>query len=232
MTAGVVLGSGAGRRMETRMPKVFMKLHGLPLAYYGVKLLAGVESMGKIVLTVPPGWKKRAEKMAEGWSFGDRLEILEGGATRQETVFRALQELPLDSKMVVVHDGARPLATPELVRAVVEGAREHGACIPAVASEETMKLVRGGRVIETLNRDEIHTVQTPQAFYYDVLFQAHAQANERKWRVTDDAALVERMGRPVHVVPGERLNLKITYQADLRLARFLTQAERKHPAGG
>jgi len=219
MTAAIVPGSGAGRRMGTNKSKAFRRLSGKPLAYHAVRTLAAVGEIELIVLTVRPGEVAGAERTARRWDVP--VKIVEGGKTRQESVFIALRELPAETKMTVIHDAARPLATPGLLRRVLDGAREHGACVPSIACEETVKLVRSGRVIETLNRDEIHIIQTPQAFYYDVLLEAHKLAEQRKWRVMDDATLVERMGRPVAAVTGERTNIKITRPSDMRLARLL-----------
>jgi 2-C-methyl-D-erythritol 4-phosphate cytidylyltransferase len=206
--------------MESRTPKIFIEIEGKPLVYYSVRSLVKAEEIGLIILAVPPGFKERAEQLNEGWKIKN-LKIIEGAATRQDTVYHALQTLPKKTEMVVIHDGARPLATPKLVRDVIKGAREHGACIPTLPCEETVKRVRGGHVVETLSRDEIHIVQTPQAFYYDVIMEAHNHACERKWRVTDDATLVERSGRPVATIPGEQSNIKITRPIDLRIAKII-----------
>jgi 2-C-methyl-D-erythritol 4-phosphate cytidylyltransferase len=219
MIVAIIAGAGLGNRMCSRTPKIFMKLQGKPIGYYAARTLADIEEIQQIVFTVPPGWINRARKISSGWEIP--LSIIEGADTRQNTVFKALQTLPQNTKMVVVHDGARPLGSAKIVRAVIEGAREHGACVPTLPSEETIKLVRGERVVETLNRDQIHSVQTPQAFYFDVIFEAHKHAFERRWRATDDATLVERIGRPVATVPGERTNIKITHPLDLKIAGLM-----------
>jgi len=220
MIAAIIPGAGTGQRMESRTPKIFIEIEGKPLIYYSIRSLVKAEEIGLIILAVPPGFKEHAEKLNETWKI-ENLEIIEGAATRQDTVYHALRMLPKDTEMVVIHDGARPLATPKLVRDVIRGAREHGACIPTLPCEETVKRVRGGHVVETLSRDEIHIVQTPQAFYFDVIMEAHNHAGERKWRVTDDATLVERSGRPVAAIPGEQSNIKITRPIDLRIAEVI-----------
>lgn len=220
MNAAIILASGVGRRMETETPKTFLELNGMPVAFHSVKVAAGIEGIKIVVLTVPAGWKSRVSEMAESWGI-ENLEIVEGGATRQESVLKALHELPMDTHMVVVHDAARPLASAELFMKVIEGAKEHGACIAALPSGDSVKIARGGIVTDTLNRDEVYLVQTPQAFYFETLLKAHNHACERKWRVTDDSALIERMGRPVAVVTGERTNMKITFPGDIETARFI-----------
>lgn len=227
MISAIVAGAGVGQRMGTRTPKIFLKLNGMPLGYYAVRMLAGIEEIDRIFLAVPHGWLRQSENMAKKWE-APSLRIIEGADTRQDTVYKALQFIPRDTKIVLIHDAARPLASADLIRSVIAGAREHGACVPTLPSEETIKLVRGGRVTETLSRDEIHSVQTPQSFYYDVILEAHRHAFERKWRVTDDATLVERIGRPVAAVPGERSNIKVTHPIDLKVARLLMRIGPEH----
>jgi 2-C-methyl-D-erythritol 4-phosphate cytidylyltransferase len=121
----------------------------------------------------------------------------------------------------------RPFASPALFRAVLEAVREHPGAITAVAATDTVKRVRDGLVAETLPREEIHLVQTPQAFQKDVIVHAHEQCRRLGWRVTDDASLLERLGLPVAVVPGERTNVKITTPEDLLWAEWFTGKTRR-----
>ncbi len=217
--AAVVAAAGIGERMNAGAPKAFVELGGKPIVWHSVKTISMMPEIGAVILAAPPGWMEKAAKM-----FADEfpnLSVVEGRATRQQTVRKALEALPADTTIALIHDGARPLATPELFRAVIAGAVEHGACVPSIPVEETVKRVRGGNVSETLDRSEIHIVQTPQAFYFESILEAHELAEERKWRATDDAALIERLGRPVAVVPGEPSNIKITRPADLKLASGL-----------
>ncbi|MFA6448654.1 MAG: 2-C-methyl-D-erythritol 4-phosphate cytidylyltransferase [bacterium] len=220
MISAIIPGAGTGQRMNSQTPKIFIELAGKPLFYHSIQSLVKSGEVDHILLAVPEGFKKRALEYNQEWKINN-LEIVEGATTRQETVFHALQTLPKTTEMVLIHDGARPLASPELVRAVINGAREHGACIPSLPCEETVKRVRSGHVVETLSRDEIHIVQTPQAFYFDLIMEAHNHACERKWRVTDDATLVERAGRPVATIPGEQSNIKITHPLDLKIAEII-----------
>jgi len=220
MIAAIIPAAGTGQRMESETPKIFHVLHGKPLIYYTLRSILAVEEIEHIILAAPAGWKEKTQKLISDADL-KKIEVIEGAATRQDTVFTALRLLSKETKTVVIHDGARPFATPDLIRAVINGAQEHGACIPTLPCEETVKRVRGGHVVETLSRDEIHIVQTPQAFYFDVILDAHNHARERKWRVTDDAALVERAGRPVTSIPGEKTNIKITRPIDLNVASLI-----------
>ncbi len=147
------------------------------------------------------------------------VAVVAGGATRQESVWRALQAAPAGCDIVVVHDAVRPFVTFELVEAVVDAARTAGAAICALPIAETVKRVRAGIVEATLDRSELWAVQTPQAFAGAILREAHEKALRDGFVGTDEAMLVERLGHPVRVVPGLEANIKITTAGDLRRAR-------------
>jgi 2-C-methyl-D-erythritol 4-phosphate cytidylyltransferase len=142
--------------------------------------------------------------------------VVVGGATRSASVRCGLAAVPVDADVIVVHDAARPLATGALFDAVVAAVSRDGAgaAICALPVSDTIKQVDGGFVTTTLERSELVAVQTPQAFRADLLRRAHASGAE----ATDDAALVELLGAPVRVVPGDARNVKITSPADLRTA--------------
>ena len=144
--------------------------------------------------------------------------MVAGGATRQASVWRALQAAPA-ADLLVVHDAVRPFVTRALIDAVVGAARQSGAAICALPIAETVKRVRGDEVEATVDRAGLWTVQTPQAFRADLLREAHDKARRDGVVGTDDAALVERLGHPVKVVRGLEDNLKITTPEDLRRAR-------------
>jgi len=222
MTAAIVAAAGAGTRMNDQKPKVFLDLAGRPIIYYSLKTFSDVSDIDRIILAIPPNWQSHTEEVLSKYGLKNIL-VIEGCATRQETVYKALQMLPNSTKTVIVHDGARPLVSKNLIESVLDSAKEHGACIPCLPIEETIKLIRGERVVETLNRSEIQIVQTPQAFYYEILLEAHRHAQERKLRVTDDATLIEKIGRPVIAIQGDPKNIKITHQSDLKIAEMFLQ---------
>jgi 2-C-methyl-D-erythritol 4-phosphate cytidylyltransferase len=147
--------------------------------------------------------------------------VVAGGAERQESVARGLAAVPPTAPWVLIHDGVRPCITPALVRRVIEAAQTHGAAIAALPVTETLKRGAGGRVKETVPRDGLWAVQTPQGFRTELLREAHRRATGDGVAGTDDAALVERLGVPVHLVPGLPGNVKITRPDDLPLARRL-----------
>ncbi|MDQ1465986.1 MAG: 2-C-methyl-D-erythritol 4-phosphate cytidylyltransferase [Actinomycetota bacterium] len=155
-----------------------------------------------------------------GWLPVPPVVAVAGGGTRTESVRAALAAVPTGAEIIVVHDAARPLASPLLFAAVIAAVRAGAdAAIPGIAVTDTLKRVDGARVIETVPRDGLVVVQTPQAFRSEALRRAHASGVEG----SDDAMLVEQSGGVVHIVSGEARNLKITVAADLELAASLIE---------
>jgi 2-C-methyl-D-erythritol 4-phosphate cytidylyltransferase len=200
----IVVAAGAGVRFGG--PKQYEQLGERRVLDWAVETAAGVSD--GIVLAVPPDRASQLEPRAD--------VVVTGGSTRSESVRKALAVVPLDADVVIVHDAARPLATPRLFSAVV-GALATGVdgAVPGVPVPDTIKRVRDGLVVGTLDRSELMAVQTPQAFRADVLRRAHAGDGE----ATDDATLVEAVGGRVVVVAGEMTNVKVTTAADLDWAR-------------
>jgi 2-C-methyl-D-erythritol 4-phosphate cytidylyltransferase len=210
LTWAIVVAAGDGARFGGA--KQFVRLGGVSV----VERAAGVarEACDGVVVVLPPG--------AEWTAPGD-VRLAVGGATRSDSVRAGLAAVPADVDVVIVHDAARPLASRQLfdvvIAAVVAGA---DGAVPALAVSDTVKRVRGDRVVETVSRDGLVAVQTPQAFRADALRAAHRVGGVD----TDDAALVEANGGVVVVVEGERRNLKLTLADDLELAQALLDGAR------
>jgi len=205
----VVVAGGSGQRFGTL--KQFALLGERPVVEWAVAACRG-SSVG-VVLVVPPG------SPAGPSGYGADV-VVEGGATRTESVCHGVAAVPESAEVIVVHDAARPLASEELFRAVIDAVTTGGAggAVPGVAVSDTIKVVDGSRrVTATLDRSALVAVQTPQAFDAALLRRAHAGGSE----ATDDAALVEALGATVRVVPGDPRNLKITTPADLDTAEHL-----------
>lgn len=194
--AGIVVAAGRGERFG--LPKAGIVLRDRPLWQWGRDaLLHGGVTEVVVVGDVPGG--------------------IPGGERRRDSVAAGLAAISADATHVVVHDAARPLATPDLVRALLEriSVGDVAAVVPAVPVRDTMKRVRADRVVETVDRDGLVSVQTPQAFTVAALRSAHAAGDED---ASDDALLVERIGGSVATIMGEVHNLKITFPDDLLLA--------------
>ncbi len=194
----IVVAAGSGNRFGGQ--KQFEQLEGRRVVDWSLAACRAVAD--GVVLVVPPDHDAPEEADV----------VVDGGASRSESVRAGLAAVPDEAEVIVVHDAARPFARPALFEAVVAAVRDGAdGAIPGVPVTDTIKQVAGGRVVATLDRDSLVAVQTPQAFSAEALRRAHAGGREG----TDDAALVEAAGGCVVVVPGDPANTKITRRADL-----------------
>jgi 2-C-methyl-D-erythritol 4-phosphate cytidylyltransferase len=188
-----------------------------PILRWTLDVLEATREVEGIVVAVPgedvPAWRRRLRGCRKVQA------VVAGGAERQESVARGLAAVPSSAGVILVHDGVRPCITPGLVRHVVEAARAHGAAVAALPVAETLKRGAEGWVKETVPRDGLWAIQTPQGFRAELLREAHRRAAADRILGTDEAALVERLGAPVRLVAGLPGNLKITRPEDLPLAR-------------
>lgn len=219
-TAVLVLAAGRGERLGGAVPKGFVKLRGRTLLERSIATLLGVPIIDCIQPVVP--LEVPADQVASALPLDPRVrDAIPGGRERQDSVARGLARLPSDIECVAVHDAARCLVTASDVARVVEAAHDHRAALLAVRASDTIKRVRDGRVVETPPRSECWAAQTPQAFHAALIREAIAKAVAEGFTGTDDAQLVERLGVPVHVVPGDARNIKITRPEDLAFAERL-----------
>jgi len=206
------------------VPKAFATLAGEPIVMRTLRLCASVGLFGRAVVAVPESHVVQfCDLLAEGAPWPFRVDSVIGGEDRQESVSLSLAMLGDDCDIVVIHDAVRPLASSELFSACVETARRSGAAVSAVPVRDTLKRAAGGRVSATVDRRGLWMVQTPQAFRVSLIREAHRRAAETGYRATDDAALVERAGWAVQLVPGDEGNIKITEPGDLRYAELLVR---------
>lgn len=219
----VVPAGGVGTRLGAGTPKQFLPLHGVPILVTTLSHFVRHPGVGAIVVAAPAPHVERTRRLLRGLRQGS-VVVVRGGATRQESVWRALQALPAEAEIVVVHDAVRPFITRRLIDAVVGAARADGGAICALPVTETVKRVRDARVETTVDRAGLWAVQTPQAFRAAVLREAHDKARRDGFVGTDDAMLVERLGWSVRVVRGLPYNIKITTPEDLRWARAWSPA--------
>jgi 2-C-methyl-D-erythritol 4-phosphate cytidylyltransferase len=203
----IVVAAGSGDRFGG--PKQFLRLGGIRLVDRAAALAAGC--CDGVVVVVPPGH-------AGSWNGPPVDAVVDGGATRSDSVRAGLDAVPTDAGVVVVHDAARPLADAALFARVVAAVRAGAdGAVPGIAVSDTLKRVVDGAIADTVPRVDLYAVQTPQAFRASVLRQAHAEDGD----ATDDAALVEAVGGRVVIVPGSSRNLKITVSDDVEIATAL-----------
>lgn len=228
-TIALLLCAGRGTRLGSELPKAFVPLAGRPLFAWSLEALDRCEAIDGIVM-VGPVRTLRDLVSAGGLPTRKIVAWTEGGEERQHSVGRGLHVLPEGCSHVAVHDAARALVTPDVVARAVAEAKAHGAAVAAVALADTLKRATLGAVTETVPRAGLWAAQTPQVFRRDWLERAHQEAHDV---ATDDAALVEALGHPVHVSEGDPLNFKITTPADLALAEaWLAQRAAATPRAG
>lgn len=222
MTPDVVVlipAGGVGLRLGGRTPKQFLRIGEATILATTLRHFTRHPAVRAIVIAAPAAHLARTRQATARLRGRPEVKIVEGGATRQESVWRALQAAPSDAEIVLVHDAVRPFITRALIDAIRTAAAAHGAVLCALPIVETVKRVVDGVVESTLDRSALWAVQTPQGFRAPLLREAHEKARRDGIVGTDDAMLVERLGHPVRVVPGLAENVKITTPADLRTAR-------------
>ena len=219
--AVIIPAAGRGVRMGTKTPKAFLSLEGAPMLARTIDVFQRCRRVRVIQPVLPRKdlVRFRLGMLARfGWS--KCLPPVAGGRERQDSITRGRDALPGDIEFVMVHDAARPLVPPALVRAVLRAAERDGAAIAAVPVQDTVKKSSTGSYIErTVERRGLWLAQTPQAFRAGLLREAYLRARGTGHRGTDDASLVEAAGHPVALVTGSALNLKVTTPEDLALVR-------------
>lgn len=215
-TWAILVGAGAGDRLGADRPKAFVRFRGRTMLAASLAVFDDHPAIDGIVCVVPAGYEDRATLVVDDLLADKVSAAVAGGATRARSVAEGLVAVPASAAFVLVHDAARPLVTSELIDRVVAGLTAGAeAVIPGVPMVDTVKRVAGGRVLETLARDELVSVQTPQGFTRAVL----AEALEAEFEgATDCASLAEHIGRAVTVVEGDPGNYKITSPEDLARA--------------
>jgi len=232
--AAIVLAAGAGLRMASAERKAFLSLGGRPILAWSITLFQTVQEVAEIAVAVAPQDRARAEALVQqaGWP---NVQVVEGGATRHESELRSLEALAgqIESgaiDLVLVHDAARPFATPALVGELIREARQHGAAIPGQPAPGNLALRSPDQSLSPAP-GELWLAQTPQAFAARFLLEAHRRAQRDSFNGSDTASVVERLGQRVVVIEGSYDNIKITTPADLVRAEQIARYRATDPTG-
>lgn len=216
----VIVAAGTASRMGG-IDKVMAPLGGEPMIVRTVRAFQNCGAIAEIVVVTREDLILSITSLCRGM---DKVKaVVAGGASRQESVARGLGALSGQMKLAAVHDGARPLVSDAVIDRTVRAAHSYGAAAPAVPVKDTVKVVKGGLVMATPDRNALRAVQTPQVFDFDLLRGALEKAEKDKAAVTDDCSAVERLGMKVKIVEGEERNLKITTPLDLKIAALLLE---------
>ena len=216
MSVAVVLAAaGSGSRMGAPGNKVLLSLDGKPVLSHSLDCFSVMDEVCELVVVTREVDRQAVSELVHQAVPDKKTQVVLGGASRQDSVYLGLLALTTPAEWIVIHDGARPFITPGLVRKGLRAAQEHRAVGIAVPVKDTIKKVQDGFVLETPDRAELWAMQTPQIFARDLILQAYAWAQEEGLSVTDDCSVLEAFGHPVHIVPGEYANIKITTPDDL-----------------
>jgi 2-C-methyl-D-erythritol 4-phosphate cytidylyltransferase len=213
----ILVAAGRGERMGAGRPKAFLELAGVALVLRAARAFDEAPAVVGIVAVVPEAEVGAARTLLA--PVRKLLAVVPGGERRQDSVLEGLKQAPEGwDGVVLVHDAARPLVDVALIEAVARAAAESGAALPVLPVVDTVKRLRDGLVVETLDRDELGAAQTPQGFRLKLLVEAYEVAFRDRLTVTDEAMAVERLGAPVRALPGSSRNRKVTTPEDLAWA--------------
>jgi 2-C-methyl-D-erythritol 4-phosphate cytidylyltransferase len=215
--AAIIVAGGSGKRMG--QPKQFLPLAGKAVVAWTVEAFKKIKGIDRIVLLVAGDDLERAKLL--------EVTVAEAGPERTDSVRNGLKLVEPDTELVIIHDGARPLITADVIEKAIKEAREYGAAVVGVPVKDTLKIVEHGtlNVEKTINRDDIWMIQTPQVFKYEIITRAYASGK----KATDDAKLVEDLGIKVKMVMGSYENIKITTPEDLIMAEAVLRSRNVLP---
>ena len=218
----LIPAAGSGKRMGANRNKLLLQVRSKPLIAWTLLAAEAASSISWIgIVSQPPDWDDFKSIIAD-LKLKKTIALIPGGATRQESVYNGLQALPINAGQVLIHDGARCLVTPNLFDACSDAILHCSGLIAAIPVKDTIKVVDdNGIITSTPERKQLWAAQTPQGFDVNLLKHCHAEGVRQGWEVTDDAALFEKCGLEVRIVPGEETNLKITTPQDLAIAEFI-----------
>jgi 2-C-methyl-D-erythritol 4-phosphate cytidylyltransferase len=220
----VLVAGGKGVRMGSALPKQFLPLQERPVLYYSLKAFLDAYPDIHIILVLPQDQLSYAQMVLQ-W-FPERIDmtIVAGGETRYHSVQNGLKVVK-ENSIVFVHDGVRPLVSVDLIRRCYDQAVEKGSAIPAIAVSDSIRMIDGDNS-KPVNREYLRSIQTPQTFRFEIVLPAFAQAYTEAF--TDEATVVEMNGGNVHLIEGEKSNIKVTTPEDMVLAEALLKERLQH----
>jgi 2-C-methyl-D-erythritol 4-phosphate cytidylyltransferase/2-C-methyl-D-erythritol 2,4-cyclodiphosphate synthase len=228
-TIAIIPAGGAGKRLKSHIAKQYLMLDHLPVMVHALKVFQDSPEIDEIILALPPeDLVHIRQELAEKYGLTKVTHAVAGGNERQDSVKNCLDIISDECGMVLIHDAVRPFVTEELIVNIVAAAKETGAAIVGVKAKDTIKEVNTGHVIgSTIPRSNLWLAQTPQAFDFKLLKEAYSLARKENYYGTDDASLVERLGREVKVVEGSSENIKITTNDDMLMADAIIKKRNK-----
>lgn len=226
----IIVGGGSGTRMQSAIPKQFMLLKNLPILMHTLTVFAESNTKPTIILALNSQLKTTWKNLCIQHNFKIQHKIVDGGTTRFHSVKNGLNYIKQFTEVaapayVAVHDGVRPLVSKETIDYGFEQVPQYGALAAAVSSKDSVRIKDSEGASRAIDRDTIFLVQTPQFFSAEILFSAYEQDYNDMF--TDDASVVEKNGHPIHLIPGDIRNIKITFPEDLLFAETLIKSTLK-----
>lgn len=224
MITAIILAGGKGKRMKADVSKQYINLNDKPILYYTIDKFKKNNLIEKIILVISKDEIEYCKRnVLDAYNIEVDL-IVEGGSERQDSVFNALSK-SVGSDIVLIHDGARPFVSQRIINDAIKYAKCYGAAAPGVMPKDTIKVKgKDNFSLETLKRDELVAVQTPQAFNFEKIYKYHKIIKEKEMQVTDDTMVMDHFGEKVFLYEGDYTNIKITTPEDLILAEYLVRA--------
>lgn len=221
MVSAIILAGGKGKRMGSDISKQFILINDKPILYYTIKNFLDCEFIDKIVLVLPEDEINYCKNEILNKYSLSVDKIVQGGKERQDSVYNALKSIE-NTDIVLIHDGARPFVSKKTIKDGIDKALKYGAAAPGVMPKDTIKVKNEHSFSkETLKRDELVAIQTPQVFNYSMIMECHEKVKKDNLIVTDDTMVVEHYGNKVYLYEGEYTNIKITTPEDLIMAEYL-----------
>ena len=222
MNLAIIAAAGAGTRMASDRPKQFLLLAGTPVIFHTLKPFEECEQIHEVIVVLPAEESAGFLSMAGKYGLRKLARVVPGGATRADSVKRGLLAIrSTTAEIVAVHDGVRPFVTIAEIESTIAAAQTDGAAVLVAPVTDTIKQVSDGAVVKTLDRGLLRRALTPQCFQYELLRQAYQHADVNDPSLTDESALVEKLGKPVRIVEGSARNIKITTAEDLAIAEAM-----------
>ena len=221
VTTAIIVAAGSGKRMGTEIRKQFLTLFGRPVLSHTIEAVEKCNLVGSIIIVTNEEDILTVKDIVSSAACEKVSAIVAGGATRAQSVRNGLNELPKDTEIVLIHDGVRPVVAESLIENVIMDARKHGAAALGVKIKDTIKTVdKDGFIAETLDREKMVAIQTPQCFQYDIIKRAYENFSAD---ATDDCSLVETLGERIKITEGSYTNIKLTTKEDMAILSRLIE---------
>jgi 2-C-methyl-D-erythritol 4-phosphate cytidylyltransferase len=226
MNTAIIAAAGSGSRMASDRPKQFLELAGTPIIFHTLQRFEECDSIQEVIVVLPADESAGFLSSAGKYGLRKLAKVVPGGKTRADSVKRGLLSIrSATAEIVAVHDGVRPFVSVDEIDATVAAAQQHGAAILVSRVTDTIKHVEGDSIVETVDRTELRHALTPQCFRYDLLRRAFDNVDVSDPSLTDESAMIERLGERVAVVEGSSRNIKITTTLDLMIAESYLKSQ-------